>query len=161
MTNRRLVASAVSVASLGALGLGVLALAGPAGAQYGATARYETTLTGANEAPGPGDPDGSGVAAVKVKQGKQQVCVIIKKVKNLALPATAAHIHEAPAGVAGPIRVTLVPPKSKKPDRVGKSKTCASVTGPLLANLLGYPASFYVNVHTTQFPSGAIRGQLG
>jgi CHRD domain-containing protein len=162
MRNRRLVATVASFSTLGlVVGAGITALMEPAGAGYGATARYQTTLTGAKEAPGPGDPDGTGVAAVKVKQSTATVCVVIKMVKNLALPATAAHIHEGAVGVAGPIRLTLAPPTSKKPGRTGKSKSCATVGATLLTNLLSYPANFYVNVHTTQFPSGAIRGQLG
>jgi hypothetical protein len=161
MKNRALIATVATGCTLGLVtGLGVVGLVGPAGAGYGATARFETTLTGAKEKPGPGDPDGNGVAAVKLSKSKSRVCVTIKKVVNLALPATAAHIHEAPATAAGPIRVTLVPPTAKKVGRPGKSKSCAIVGSALLDHLLTYPQDFYVNVHTSQFPDGAIRGQL-
>ena len=162
MKNRALVAALASGATLGLVSaLGVVTLMTPAGAGYGVSARYETNLTGANEFPGPGDPDGTGVAAVKVKQSTATVCVVIKKVKNLALPATGAHIHDGLAGASGPIVVNLTPPTSKKPGKTGKSKSCATVGPVLLNRLLTYPAEFYVNVRTSQFPNGAIRGQLG
>jgi hypothetical protein len=161
MNQRALIAIVATGCTLGLVtGMGVIGLVSPAGAGYGATARFETTLTGAKEKPGPGDADGRGVAAVKLSKSKSRVCVTIKKVTNLALPATMAHIHQASATSAGPIRVTLAPPKAKKVGRPGKSKSCAVVSAALLNHLLTYPQDFYVNVHTTQFPDGAIRGQL-
>jgi hypothetical protein len=161
MKNRKFAATVAWLCSLSLLaGLGVTALVGSTAGAYGYTTKYSTMLTGANEVPGPGDPDGTGTAAVKIKQNASTVCVVIKMVKNLALPATAAHIHQAAAGVAGPIVLTLAPPTSNKPGKTGKSKFCGVVSPTLLQALLTYPANFYVNVHTTQFPSGAIRGQL-
>jgi CHRD domain len=163
MKNQRFAATVAGLCSLSLLtGLGVTALVeSTAGAYgYGYTTKYTTMLTGAKEAPGPGDPDGTGTVAVKIKQNTATVCVVIKMVKNLALPATAAHIHQAAAGVAGPIVLILAPPTSKKPGGTGKSKFCAVVGPTLLQAMLTYPTNFYVNVHTTQFPNGAIRGQL-
>jgi hypothetical protein len=161
MKRRAFVTSVASCSALGLLvGAGVVALIEPAGAGYGASARYETNLTGAAEVPGPGDADGTGVAAVKVKQTKNTVCVVLKKVKNLNLPATGAHIHHAVTGQAGPIVVNLIPPTSKKPGKTGKSKTCVVANPALVLDLIAYPADYYVNVHTSQFPDGALRGQL-
>jgi len=37
---------------------------------------------------------------------------------------------------------------------------CVGAARPLLAAILRDPAAYYVNVHTTQYPAGAIRGQL-
>jgi hypothetical protein len=161
MKKRAFVTTVASCSAFGLLvGVGITALMEPAGAGYGASARYETNLTAAAEVPGPGDPDGTAVAAVKVKQSKYQVCVVIKKVKNLNLPATGAHIHHAVAGQAGPIVLNLIPPTSKKPGKTGKSKTCVTASPALVLDLIAYPADYYVNVHTSQFPDGALRGQL-
>jgi hypothetical protein len=116
---------------------------------------FATTLSGANEVPGPGDPDGSGTALITLNQGRGEVCFSIT-VSDLSLPATAAHIHEAPAGVAGPVVVTLSPP-----DETGSSSGCVSdVDQGLIKDIRKNPAEYYVNVHTTDYPGGAIRGQL-
>lgn len=116
---------------------------------------FSTTLSGANEVPGPGDPDGSGTAVITLNQGQGEVCFSIT-VSDLTLPATAAHIHEAPPGVAGPVVVTLSPP-----DETGSSSGCVSdVDKALIKDIRKSPAEYYVNVHTTDYPGGAIRGQL-
>lgn len=57
--------------------------------------------------------------------------------------------------VAGPIRVTLSPPTG------GTASGCLSgLDSVLLGALVANPSGFYVNVHTTDFPAGALRGQL-
>jgi hypothetical protein len=76
-------------------------------------------------------------------------------VSNILLPATAAHIHQAPAGVAGPVVVPL-----PTPDASGMAKGCITVQRSLVEAILANPAGYYANVHTTDFPAGAIRGQL-
>jgi len=114
--------------------------------------KLQTSLTGATEVPGPGDPDGSGTATVTVNPGQRQICYTLG-VSNIA-PATAAHIHEAPAGVAGPIVITLSAPTS------GSSSGCVTVTRALALEILKDPADYYVNVHNAAFPRGAVRGQL-
>ena len=114
--------------------------------------KLQTNLTGAAEAPNPGDPDGRGMATVTVNAGKRQVCYTLS-VRNID-PATAAHIHEAPTGVAGPVKVTLRAPTT------GRSSGCVTVTRQLALEILKDPADYYVNVHNPAFPTGAVRGQL-
>ena len=111
-----------------------------------------TTMTGAEEAPGPGDPDGSGNAVITLNHGQGQVCFELT-VSNIE-PATAAHIHEAPPGVPGPIVVPLTPPSS------GSSSGCVSVERDLIKDIIQNPAEYYVNVHNAAFQPGAVRGQL-
>ena len=110
-----------------------------------------TTLTGAVEVP-PGDPDGSGTAFLTLNPGQEQIC--FELTVSGILPATAAHIHEAPAGVAGPIVVPLLPPTS------GSSSGCRTVNRDLVLDIIQHPEGYYVNVHNAPFPAGALRGQL-
>lgn len=116
---------------------------------------FTTELSGALEAPGPGDPDGSGMASITINTFKRQVCFALM-VDDIA-PATAAHIHVGAAGVPGPVVVPLNPPPTD-----GSSTGCANnVDLRLLRNILRNPAQYYVNVHNADFPAGAVRGQLG
>ncbi len=134
-----------------------LALAGPAsaaklgGADQGGR-QLATALTGAEEVPGPGDPDGTGFAAVTVNPGRGLVCYELS-VSGIAA-ATGAHIHEAPPGEAGPVVVGLEPPTD------GSSSGCATVERALAKDILKNPADYYVNVHNAEYPAGALRGQL-
>ena len=102
-----------------------------------------------------GDPDGTGDALITINLGQREVCWELS-VANILLPGTAAHIHRAPAGVRGGIVVGLTPPNAS-----GTVAGCATDQNPaLLQEILLDPAAFYVNVHTTDYPAGAVRGQL-
>jgi hypothetical protein len=129
------------------------ALALPAGlaAQEGGRP-INVTMTGAAERPGPGDPDGTGTAELRVNAGQNQICYTLT-VSNIGT-ATAAHIHRGAPDVAGPVVVALAAPAS------GTSHDCATVTRDLAQEIIRDPGAFYVNVHTAAFPSGAIRAQL-
>jgi hypothetical protein len=119
----------------------------------------ETTLSGAAEAPGPGDADGAGVAQVNLTKAGA-VCFAIA-VDGITLPATAAHIHVAPVGVPGPIVVTLAPPQPFGSGVAGASAGCVTdVPNAVLGAISSQPDQYYVNVHNADFPAGAVRGQL-
>ena len=116
--------------------------------------QFTTTLTGAAEVPGPGDPDGSGTATITLNHGQGTVCWELN-VSGITLPATAAHIHEAPVGVAGPVDVGLSAPNAD-----GFASGCATVSREEIKEIIQHPEEYYVNVHTTDYPAGALRGQL-
>jgi hypothetical protein len=65
-----------------------------------------------------------------------------------------AHIHKAPAMSKGPTVVTLFTGPGADLDN------CLIWTRKKLAEIVSDPSSFYVNLATTEFPDGAIRGQL-
>ena len=111
------------------------------------------SMTGIQEAPGPGDPDGNGTAEIRVNPAGGQVCWDLYA--RAIGPATGAHIHRGAAGVAGPVALPLT-----TPDAAGRSQGCASVAPALARELVYQGHEFYVNVHDAAYPGGAIRGQL-
>ena len=113
---------------------------------------FSTTLTGAAEVPGPGDPDGNGTAHITLNQGQGEVC--FELTAEGIVPATAAHIHVGAADVAGPVVVPLAPPTD------GSSSGCVSADADLIKAIRQNPENYYVNVHNAEFPAGALRGQL-
>ena len=120
-------------------------------AEAGGTA-LQVALTGEAETP-PGDPVATGTSTVRLRAGQGQVCY---KISAANLPAAAAaHIHSGAGGTAGPVVIPLTTPNAE-----GKSSGCATAARTLVGAILNAPASYYVNVHTTEFPGGAIRGQL-
>lgn len=112
-----------------------------------------TTLTGAAEVPGPGDPDGTGTVSVTLNHGKGEVCYELTVDKIAA--ANAAHIHEGAVDKAGPPVATITAPTS------GSSKGCVPLDKEKIKDIMQNPANYYVNVHNAEFPDGAVRGQLG
>jgi len=112
----------------------------------------EVFMTGAAERPGPGDVDGTGMAFFTLNQGQGEICFVLT-VENID-PATASHIHRAPADVAGPVVVPLTPPTT------GSSSGCVAVDPVLIMEIRQFPEQFYVNVHNPAFPAGAVRAQL-
>jgi hypothetical protein len=70
---------------------------------------------------------------------------------------TAAHIHQGGPNVDGPIKVGLAIPSS---GLSGASAKCISVTDTVANAIKSNPAAYYVNVHNSAFPNGAVRGQL-
>jgi hypothetical protein len=114
---------------------------------------FTIAMTGDTESPA-GDPVGTGTATVRLRAGQGQVCFSFD-VQNISLPAVGAHIHRGAAGSSGPIVVGLVAPGSS-----GASRGCVAAARASVAGILAAPAQFYVNVHTTDFQAGAIRGQL-
>ena len=116
-----------------------------------ATVREFSQMNGANEFPGPGDPDGQGVTIVDLKVSNGRICVQLA-FNNIATP-TLFHIHQAAAGASGPVVVDFT---SLIPTRGG----CVTSTPTLVMQIRDNPAGFYCNVHNGAFPNGAIRGQL-
>lgn len=135
---------------------GALALAGCATIEEAAVEALDTTyranLTGAQEV-GPGDPDGSARAEVTVSDNFNQVCWDIADVRNIG-EVTAAHIHVGARGVNGPPVFTL------KRSNEGTWKGCSAGAEWTQDRIEDNPERFYVNLHTAQYPNGAIRGQL-
>jgi hypothetical protein len=111
---------------------------------------FHAKLSGKSEAPTKGDADGKGTATVKVKG--RQVCWTLTWSK-IGSPVMA-HIHKGAKGQAGAV---VVPLFTAAP---GKHSGCKTVTSSLAKDIVKHYEDYYVNIHTTAFPGGAIRGQL-
>ena len=136
----------------------VVALAGVAVADDGGRP-LSTTLTGAEEAPGPGDANATGQADLALNQGQNEVCFNISWA-DVDGTVFAGHIHVAPAGVPGPVVVTLFNGTFAGTDSV--SGCAENVDAELIKAIRHDPSAYYVNVHSRpNFPGGAVRGQLG
>jgi len=140
--------------------LGALALAAPAAAQFGGPPAppntgvpFSANLTSWAEVPGPGNGQGSGRVTVVVDPPKGQLCYMFFDVYGIGTP-TAAHVHVGAAGAAGNPVATLQPPVG------GSSSGCQPIAADLAQAIVSNPAGYYVNVHTAEFPNGALRGQL-
>ena len=121
-------------------------------AQQLPSSRFTVTLTGEEEV-APGDPDGTGTASIRINSRAGMLCYFIR-VRGIE-PATAAHIHEAPPGVAGPVVAPLNAPTN------GASSGCTKIGRELALEIIAAPEDYYVNVHNAPYPGGALRAQLG
>jgi hypothetical protein len=131
-----------------ALGLAL----GAAGLATAQEKTFNVKMSGAAEAPA-GDPDGVGMAMLRIDPAKGQVCY--KLTVDKIATATAAHIHKGAAGAAGGPVVPLKAPAS------GSIEDCATVAAAVAQDMIANPANYYVNIHNGEFPGGALRGQLG
>ncbi len=143
MRRRLLFISALALAS-------VVAFTGPAAADFEA---FGAVMTGEQEAPNPGDPDGIGFAFFTFNSATGEICYRLRA--QGIEPARAAHIHRAPPGQAGPVVVGLAPPTN------GRSSGCTMASRGLVQSIIDNPGAYYVNVHNAPYPGGALRGQLG
>jgi hypothetical protein len=143
-------------AALGALLGAGPALAAPAPAAAPPNHNYRqlrAVLDGRQEVPGPGDRGGWGTATVQVWADSGRVCYSVS-VRRLRGRVTEAHIHFGRRGYAGGVEAELDPPVR------GYSDGCTRITSNVASQLVRWPGRYYVNVHTTRYPDGAVRGQL-
>jgi hypothetical protein len=149
---------------IAALAVGVLAAAlGPvASAQDRAPTVFVAALSAENEVPGcaPGEESGAGGRAiVRIDEETGQITyrVVARRLPGTIAGSPGAHIHVGAVGEMGPVVQAL--------ELTGRDRglvATGTATNPALAEaILADPANYYVNVHTTACPGGAIRGQLG
>jgi hypothetical protein len=132
---------------------------------------FRANLSGDQEVP-PADTRARGQAVFQLSKDGTELSykVILANIQNV----TMAHIHFAPAEVNGPVVAWLYPsspPPQLIPGRFNGVLaegviTSANLVGPLagqdLSDLIDLmlEGNTYVNVHTSQFPGGEVRGQI-
>jgi hypothetical protein len=124
---------------------------GSGGQSGGAWTKFTAKLSGDNEVGG-GDPDGSGTAAVKTRG--TEVCYDLKW---SGVDVTMAHIHKGAAGTNGGVVVNFF--ANESPLDASSKSGCVTAKAAVVEGLAANPANYYVNLHSPEFPKGAIRGQ--
>ena len=156
---RRFVPTIVILATL--LLLGALTVAPVAAQSDRATVVYRLALSGAEEVCDPANlcgGEGTGEAILIVNPNNDTVCMLARW-RDVLGKVVAAHIHEAPEGVAGDVVVPLFPAGTML-EGDDKTRVCVDGLG-LTDDINREPAEYYVNIHSTTFPGGALRAQLG
>jgi hypothetical protein len=146
---RNLLAAAAGAVAALAIALPLL----PAGGTTTTTTELAAEMDGQQEVP-PADPNGVGDAFVFGSPTDPRALCYVLIVDRIGT-ATVAHIHRGEVGVVGPPVVDLRAPRD------GDAAACVQTRARLVARIMANPQNFYVNVHNTRFPDGAIRGQLG
>jgi CHRD domain len=111
-------------------------------------------LRGSNEVPATGS---ASVGSALVTIDNNNVFTFEVNIDGLQNP-TLSHIHKAVAGVNGSVVVNFALSTSAFSN--GRTKGTIQVDPTLAADIKANPANYYVNVHSTAFPGGEIRGQL-
>lgn len=107
-----------------------------------------------------GDPNGQGEVYIFGVDGDSTTLCYVLTVDKIGT-ATAAHIHEGPAGGNGPVVTNLAAPgDGDAADCLTEGEAGKFTGGATVQEILANPEQFYVNVHNSEYPSGAIRGQL-
>jgi len=136
-------------ARAGAVALALPFLLAPVAAMA-ETVVLTANLAGANEVGG-GAPEGNGAFRAEVNTETGDFCYTLYAEKTSA--PTMAHVHIGAAGSNGAPVITM--------DVTGRgSDMCIAVEPDKLKPIVANPAGFYVNIHTADFPGGAVRGQL-
>jgi hypothetical protein len=142
-------ALAVAVAILAAL---------PAAAQTSSTrCTAFAALTPGSEVP-PTTSRASGATLVRINGTSVSFATVISNPAREVF--TRGHIHVGFAGVNGPIVVPLLEGAMNTRRLITQFDTVEDIDPELAAAICANPAAYYVNYHTSQFPGGAIRGQL-
>lgn len=134
----------VLAATLVPAALTTTSLAGTANATSAqAPVRLEATLSPS------GDPNGRGEAILRLNRETNRVCAALEW-SRIGTP-NAAHIHRKSDGA---VVIDLT-------NAVGDGTGCTANAGRRkIGNVLQNPRRYYVNVHNTTYPAGAIQGTV-
>ena len=126
--------------------------------------RAEVNTSGSNAIVG--DPNGRGEAYVFGIDGDAAtLCYVLTadKIDETFVAGTTgmAHIHRGAAGTNGPVVANLAwPQDGQAGDCLTDGEAGKFMNGGSVQEILRNPTGFYVNIHNSVYPAGAIRGQL-
>ncbi len=120
---------------------------------------FGSVLTGADEVPvegGPavGDKDGHALALMRIQGDRVSYAFTFS---GIGTP-TLGHLHKGVKGVNGDVKIPFFTQKLAD----GKKFVFGTVTvadKDLLKGIKANPGNWYFNIHTGEFPGGAVRGQ--
>jgi len=159
-----------------ALALATVVAAAPV---FAAKFTFPTTLVGYNETPSTLNSPATGSFVASVSKDESQISYTLTY-SGIPSAVTQAHIHFGRPGLSGGISLFLCSNLGNGPAGTQTCPQTGTVTGTLTAAQVIGPAAqgippgdladmikairngaAYANVHSTQYPSGEIRGPLG
>jgi hypothetical protein len=120
---------------------------------------FRSFADGCNEVRVPGktvgDPDGHALGLIRAKNTTVDYAL---SWVNIAAPS-AGHIHQGKKGVNGDVKVPLFA-TSMPTTLFAAAGTVPAQDPKLITQIRKNPRGFYLNIHTAEFPDGAVRDQL-
>jgi CHRD domain/PEP-CTERM motif len=131
--------------------LSLLVAASPAGA-----ITYQIDMDPGQEVPGPGEAGGDATGTITMDFNGEIAWDITYT--GLTTPLSAMHIH---AGSAGEVNPPLIDLGISTSGGAGTLISSILADAATVAGIIANPTAFYINIHNTPFPGGAVRDQLG
>lgn len=120
-------------------------------------AHFAIQLVG-HEVPEGGDPDGQGSATLDLDRTRKQICFTMTW-SRLRGTVNALHLNVAARGGEGPQWIDFFD-KQSLPGPRGMASGCVPTTSDKIDAVLSHPTDYYLNLDSSAFTKGAIRGQL-
>ncbi|MFI6290662.1 CHRD domain-containing protein [Nonomuraea sp. NPDC050790] len=127
---------------------------------YGSGRTLTSLATGAQEVPAPGqkagDRDGRAAWLVWARGTRVWFAAAWSRIG----PPTNGHIHRGARGVNGPVVADFFADKKGLPASITGAAGATSAKADVVRRINRNPKNWYTNLHTKEFPGGAVRGQL-
>ena len=136
------------------------------------TAIFHTVLNPANEVPTIGGVTATAPVTIRIHRALGQGAYAVDFVADYRFPGpvtiTGFHIHQGAAGTNGPVVLDSgISAASPQVSQTGWGSIEIQISGAathdlaaLLTDIAANPGSYYANIHTLDYPDGAMRSQL-
>jgi hypothetical protein len=108
-------------------------------------------MIGESVVPEPGDFEGGAFAFMLGTDDPEELCAFVGHF-GLTSPPTGMHIHDGAEGEVGDVVLELPVPE--------REEQAFCVTDEVVPDLFAGEVEHYIQIHTEDFPDGAVRGQL-